>query len=475
MRFEEGLAGQFVSTQKTLTPTEKNDLIRDYKSVNSDLIQIGFKKLKNELKGDDLEDIYSNDEQKALVQRAEQIARNSSQASGAGAEAQNKKKASKIPLIIFIVMLIAVIGTAVSGHVVACIGVFLLGFSFFGFYSVYQGNNKGYTHYEGNNARASKSAGLIMGIVGLAAAIPLMFAGVLGMGNALTLMAIVLFAVVGLMMLIGFFKSNGLKDKKYTQEVSAECVGYVRNVELRTSHTNGTMHRYYVFETSPIFEYEYQGKSYKGVYDRMFNGVDADVDLGPLTISIDPANPEDIYRKATEVKRQGLIISLICFVVAIAMAIVFFTSDRLADERQLTKNLQGVNIVTLLFGSEEEKKEAMEKLGNSGENSIPAEITDEFVEEVAAKYGYDGKEWFYELEPVVKVEEFEDGSYNIYFEDETMPVMACSGNHDDVGDTRIVFYTLDEMDLNGEHVVLKNIFWDVSPDGHTYVGSHGAA
>ena len=53
MRFEEGLAGQFVSTQKTLTPTEKNDLIRDYKSVNSDLIQIGFKKLKNELKGDE--------------------------------------------------------------------------------------------------------------------------------------------------------------------------------------------------------------------------------------------------------------------------------------------------------------------------------------------------------------------------------------------------------------------------------------
>lgn len=473
MRFEEGLSGQFVSTQKTLTQDEKNELIREYQNTNVDLFQVGFKKLKNELKGDDREEIYVNDEQKALVRRAEQIARDRYQAGAVGTT--QGKKTSKIPLIGFIVMLVAVFGTAMTGHVAACIGVFLLGFSFFGFYSVYQGNGKGYTHYEGTNARSSKSAGLLMGIIGLAAAIPLMFTGVLGIGNSLTLMAIVLFAVVGVMMLIGFVRSLGLKDKKYTQEVSAECVGYVRNVELRTSNNNGLTHRYYVFETSPIFEYEYQGKSYKGVYDRMYDGVNTDVDMGPLTISIDPDNPEDIYRKATEVKRQGLITAVICFVVAIGMTVMFVTNDRLADERKLAKDLKGVNIGTLLFGSEEEKKAAMEKLRNSGDNSVPSEITDEFVEKVAANYGLDGKEWYYELVWVEKVEDHEGGSYSIHFEDERMPVIARSGDHDDVGKKRIVFYTIDEMDLNGEYVALKNIFWDVSPDGHKYVGSHGAA
>lgn len=327
MRFEEGLLDQFISTQKTLTRDEMNNLVQEYKSRSNDLFQVGIKKLKNELKGDDREEIYANDEQRVLAERAEQVAHNRVQPNGAGTGGQ-KKKLSKVTLVVFILMVLGMIVTAMMHQIAACISVVLFGFSFFGFYFAYEQNGKGYTHYEGNSASSSKTAGYMMGIIGLAAAIPLLFTGMLGTEKALALMAVVLFAVVGVLMLIGYFKSLGLKSRKYTQEVSAECVGYVRNIELRTTQKDGMTNTFYFISTSPIFEYEYQGKSYKGVYDRRIDGADADVDVGPLTISIDPDNPEDIYRQSKKVKTQGLLIAVVCIVVAIAMAVVFFAGKK---------------------------------------------------------------------------------------------------------------------------------------------------
>ncbi|MBQ1293989.1 MAG: hypothetical protein IIY21_08105, partial [Clostridiales bacterium] len=69
---------------------------------------------------------------------------------------------------------------------------------------------------------------------------------------------------------------------------------------------------------------------------------------------------------------------------------------------------------------------------------------------------------------------FDNGEYSIVFEDRSLPQLGKHGDHDDIGDTRIVFYVANEYESNGETKIEKEVFWDLSPAEHTYVGAHGA-
>ena len=469
MRYEEGRLDQFFGEEKVISAQEKEYLIREHKRRGIEMLGVGARKLRNEITGSDLNDIYTNDDQRAYVEQIQKAAEQQK------AENPERKKRSKWPLIFLGVMVLAVIIAAMSGNVIFAIGAFLVLFAFFGFYSVITGNDKGSNYYEGKSSSASRSSGLVIGFVGLAGVIPLLFTGLLGQKAALTLMTAALFATVAISMIVLFIKSIGLKDRKYTEEVSANCVGYSRIIESHTSTSNGSTRHYYTFTTSPVFEYTYQGKEYKGVYDRMIDGVNADIDMGPAMISIDPDHPEDIYHKSTKADVKGLLISAVCIAIAVVCVIFFINGDHKADEKK--PGVSGKNVFALIFGSEDEKKAAFgsiaDDLSENDDDRIPEVITDDFVEAMNASMHYDGATWYCEVLPFT-VEEQEGNNYNIVFDDDRFPTVCCSGDPDDLGDEMIVFYITYDAVYDNVPYVGKEIIWYTSAEDHHYVGNHGA-
>ena len=468
MRFEDGRIDQFVSTDKSIPESEKQNLIWEYTQRCRGMATVAYKYFKNELKGDDSEEIFTEDEQRAFMARSQDLAQNGYQDA---AGSKDGKKPSFVPLIIVILAFAVIIGAAISGNMLAAFGAFFLVFSALGFYSAFTRNSRGSTFYGGTNSGSSKSAGLSLGIIGLAGAIPLFFEKLLGVSGAFFLMVICVFAAVGLMMLVGFIASLNLKGRKYKEEISAECVGYSRVLEDRS---NSGRRRGIYFRTSPIFEYTYQGREYRGIYDRMIDGVNADLNMGPVSIRIDPDHPEDIYHSSRTVLAKGLIVGLICIVLAGVLSFVFVTQQRNAPKMP-GANIGPKTIFSMLFGSEDQQKNIMESLGEglkkpAGKSS---EITDEVVEHMAEQYGESG-EWYYELATVERYDDVDEKNFNIVFEDHAFPQVGKKGKPDGLGDKWIVFYTLYEYESNGEKKTGKAIFFDANPKEYTYTGTHKA-
>ena len=236
---------------------------------------MAVQQVKNSYSGSDtgFEDL--TEEQAEFIRRAGDLAENGYQDDPDAP----KKKLSWFPLIVVIATFAVVIVGSFFGGMAYAFGGFFLGVALLGFYAAKSGNARGYTFYGGTNSESAKTAGIMIGIIGIAGAIPMFFSGFLGLNGTLLVMGAILFAAIAVMMLAGFIKSLSAK-KKYSEEISANCVGYVRTVD---SHSSGSGRRHghnargYIMRTSPIFEYTYQGKDYKGIYDRMIDGIDADV------------------------------------------------------------------------------------------------------------------------------------------------------------------------------------------------------
>lgn len=471
MRFEDGRIDQFVSTDRSIPESERQKLIWEYTNRCRGMATVAYKYFKNELKGDDSEEIFTEDEQRAFMERAQDIAQNGYQ-DAPGSE--GGKKPSIVPLIIVILAFAVIIGAMISGNMLAAFGAFFLVFSALGFYSAFTKNSRGKTFYGGTNSGSSKSAGLSLGIIGLAGAVPLFFEKILGVSGAFFLMVICVFAAVGIMMLVGFIASLDLKGRKYKDEIRAECVGYTRIISEASgkgAHRHG---RGFSFQTSPVFEYTYQGKAYRGIYDRMIDGLDADLNMGPVAIRIDPDHPEDIYHSSKPVMVKGLIVGLICIALAGALSFVFVIQQR-NTPKMPGANIGPKTIFTMLFGSEDQQQNLMESLGEglkkpAGKNS---EITDELVEHMAEQYGESG-EWYYELATVERYDEVDEKNFNIVFVDHAFPQVGKKGKPDGLGDKWIVFYTLYEYESNGGKKTGKAIFFDANPKEYTYTGTHKA-
>jgi hypothetical protein len=281
-------------------------------------------------------------------------------------------------------------------------------------------------------------------------------------------------------MLIGFIQSFSLKSK-YREEVTANCIGYSRIIDSGVHGPARTHHhrnRGFIIRTSPVFEYTYKGRDYKGIYDRMIDGLNADVDIGTATISIDPKHPEDIYHKSVSVQVKGLFVSAICTALAAMLIAIFISKGYASGERVPDVNMNGMTVFSLVFGSDKQRENILESfseelLDNYG-YKIPYEITDELVEQAASQRGHAGDVWYYEIAPIKRITEYGEGDYNIEFEDPTFPQLGKSGKHDDLGDSRMVFYTVYTYEYEGVSYYTRDIFLDLSPDEHTYVGSHGA-
>lgn len=469
MRFEDGRIDQFVSDKKLISTAERDELFTQFRGRSRDFIPVAVQQVKNSYSGSDtgFEDL--TEEQAEFIRRAGDLAENGYQDDPDAP----KKKLSWFPLIVVIATFAVVIVGSISGGVAFALGGFFLGFSILGFYAAKSGNARGFTFYGGTSSGSSKSAGIAIGIIGIAGAIPMFLSGVIGMTGAFLLMGALLFAVVAILMLAGFIKSFSAKNK-YSEEIAATCIGYLRTVD---SHSGGSRRhrRGYTMRTSPIFEYTYQGKDYKGIYDRMIDGINADINMGAASIAIDPKHPEDIYHKSTGVQVKGLFVSLICFVICGIFVFAFFNGGYQSSG----KGINGFNLFKFAFSSDEEREGLIESFADGLNKSlgyeIPYEITDEMVDKYISEFSYlEGQTWYYELATIERIDEFDNGDYNIVLEDESFPQLGKSGKHGDIGDTRIVFYTTYEYEYEGVTYTGKDVFWDLSPQEHTYVGTHGA-
>ena len=469
MRFEDGRIDQFVSDKKLISTAERDELFTQFRRRGRDFIPVAVQQVKNSYSGSDtgFEDL--TEEQAEFIRRAGDLAENGYQDDP---EAP-KKKLSWFPLIVVIATFAVVIVGSISGGVAFALGGFFLGFSILGFYAAKSGNARGFTFYGGTSSGSSKTAGIAIGIIGIAGAIPMFLSGVIGMTGAFLLMGALLFAVVAILMLAGFIKSFSAKNK-YSEEIAATCVGYLRTVD---SHSGGSRRhrRGYTMRTSPIFEYTYQGKDYKGIYDRMIDGINADINMGAASIAIDPKHPEDIYHKSTGVQVKGLFVSIICFVICGIFVFAFFNGGYQSSG----KGVNGFNLFKFAFSSDEEREGLIESFADGLNKTlgyeIPYEITDEMVDKYISEFSYlNGQTWYYELATVERIDEFDNGAYNIVLEDESFPQLGKSGKHGDIGDTRIVFYTTYEYEYEGVTYTGKDVFWDLSPQEHVYVGTHGA-
>ncbi|MBR5967761.1 MAG: hypothetical protein IK001_04080 [Lachnospiraceae bacterium] len=484
MRYEDGRIDQFVSEQKYFSIDDRKELIDEFRQRGRDFFPTAVEQVKNQFTGEETDMSELPKEQAAYVFRAEEIAEHGYNWNEFDSEEDSRKKPSMIPLILVIAFMVIIVVSFFFGGPYA-FGAFFLAVAALGFYAAFKGNARGYTHYGGTTSGSGKTAGLMFGFIGLAGVIPMFFYGKLGMSGTMILMFTSIFAVVGAVMLVGFFKSLTLR-KKYSEDVDAVCVGYSRIIESgvhagrKHHHHNGG----FIIRTSPIFEYTYQGRSYKGLYDRMIDGVDADIEMGPAKISIDPDHPEDIYHKSARVKVQGLLVSFVCFALAAVTALVLvkggFGPDS-SGKKIPSLNLSGFKIFTLVFGSDEQREAIMESMGEGLIDSmgykIPEQIDDNLVDQIIAEYSYlNGAEWYYELVTIEKIYEYDSGDYNLVFDDPAMPQLCKHGKHADVaeGDRWIVCYTIYEYEYEGEKRIGKDIFFDINAKEHTYVGSHGA-
>ena len=361
MRFEDGRI-DLVSDKKLISTAERDELFTQFRRRGRDFIPVAVQQVKNSYSGSDtgFEDL--TEEQAEFIRRAGDLAENGYQDDPDAP----KKKLSWFPLIVVIATFAVVIVGSFFGGMAYAFGGFFLGVALLGFYAAKSGNARGYTFYGGTNSESAKTAGIMIGIIGIAGAIPMFFSGFLGLNGTLLVMGAILFAAIAVMMLAGFIKSLSAK-KKYSEEISANCVGYVRTVD---SHSSGSGRRHghrgrgYIMRTSPIFEYTYQGKDYKGIYDRMIDGIDADVNMGVASIAIDPKHPEDIYHKSTGVQVKGLIVSIICFALCGVFAMAFLNGGFLSGNGSSVPGMDGFTIFKIMTGSDEERENIFESMGD---------------------------------------------------------------------------------------------------------------
>lgn len=480
MRFEEGRLDQFVSLDKSISTIEKENIIQELRDRQRDALHTAITQVKDHITGE--ADTYEipEEDKPAFILRSEEAAKHGYQWQADNSdttEVSNRQKPTWLPLIVFGVVFIAVIIAMIFGKSILAVGAFFAAFAFFGFYSFYKGNARGYTYYGGTTSGSGKTAGLTMGLIGLAGIIPLFFSGKYGTKGTLILMSISLFSAVAISMLAGFILSLGLKDRKYKEEVSANCVGYSRIIETGSHRRNRAQLTTYL-RTSPIFEYTYQGKNYKGIYDRMIDGLSADVDIGPARIFIDPDHPEDIYHKSAKVKISGLFVSVICAAIAVLLVFTFKNGDfSSGDQMAIENNINAFSLFKLAFISDDEREAIIESMadgiGEALKMNYPAELTDEFIGEAQAHFGTYGEEWYYEKVKISTIYEY-DNQYNIEFEDKTLPQLCHGGKPENIGDEWLIFYTIEEYEFEGEKVISKDIFFDLNANEHTYVGTHGA-
>lgn len=443
MRYIEGRFDQFESLDKNITGMEKYEIIEEYRSRQMEMASAGLGQIK---------EYFTNkgevDQQLPYKTETDQIPEGKSKKAGWG-------------ILIFVILLfIAVIVAAAMGNVVIALGIFFGGFIVLALYAAITGNARSSSYYEGQTSTGTRKTALWLAAFGVAVVVPLFFIPKFGTKGSMILMGASLFGMVAVYMIVGLIDFLTLKVRKYTEKVSANCVGYVRTVKSsRSNSSHGGSVQYYL-TTSPLFEYYYEGQMYRGLYDRPLDDRNGDVELGSTTILIDPKHPEDIYHGSVVAPLKGVGIGILCAVIAAFLFYNFFTTDY---AEQAKKEISIFKIMSVMKDPESFDPE---DFGLGDLSDIPSELTDELIEE---HYGTDT--WYVEEAKVDYVSGDNEGNYTVHLLDEAFPVLH---QHYDAGPKELIFYRVEESEENGQTKINKVPFLWLNADEYTYVGDHGA-
>lgn len=442
MKYVEGRFDQFVDGRKKLSSDERLELIVEFQERGRQMLEGVWDQVKAKVQHTD--DSVSIGTDLPYKTELDQIKKD---------EVSQKSKPTWVPLIAFVIMLIALVISMILFNIVAAFGVFFAFIAFFGFYAAYKNNGTSYTFFGGTNSSSNRSAGILIGLMGLAAVIPLLFAIKIGARNAMMLMMTAMFLITGIYLIVGSIRSFSSHNPKYSEEINAEAVAYVRTIGDTGNSKAGTQIRTggkVQIRTSPLFEYTYMGQTYKATYDRPIDGCNADIDLGPTKICIDPDHPEDIGHQSAKVGAKGVLGAIICIVMVVFL----------------------IGAYVML------NTQPAEPAAQAGSGSIfeisDKEITDEMIDaRIHSIVGYEDCVWYYKKMHVT-ITTYDSGNYSIELEDPAFPSICDEHDASFWHDELLVFYAVEEYEGSDGIIRLERTpLLYFNADEHTYVGAHG--
>lgn len=454
MRFFEGRIDQFVDENKTISSQEAQVLIEQYKDrvsdLNYDVTQVIKRRVIDKDKSADLSDL----QYKTIGDQLREEDPDRGEA----------KTIDLLPIIIFFFAFIAVIIQMIKGSLIGALIAFFVAFVLISGYLLVFGNGSATSFYEGTTSTNGKKVAFGFIAIGLSALIPLLFIGRLGTSGAMILMGASVFLTTAVYLLFALIDSLTVKRRKYTEDIPAECIGYVRTVRHEKDHDSDDR---YIMTTSPLFEYNYKGEDYLCMYDLPSDGRNTDTDLGPVTISIDPKHPVDIYHAAEKPKVNGKVIFfMIAFALAGSFALYnFIIGDYISGEQaKLEQNINLFSAMRAMHGTPEEREAFMKQLEKQMGSTVPEKLTDEIIDSLTAE-----SHWYYEIIENVEVNEY----HYICLEDEGFGTITANIDVEN-GDDVMIFYSVHREEVDGKIVERKSNILCVNASEHTYTGKHGA-
>ncbi|SCW59707.1 Protein of unknown function [Ruminococcaceae bacterium YRB3002] len=266
-----------------------------------------------------------------------------------------------------------------------------------------------------------------------------------------------MFAICGIFLCVFAFLNRIMNIKIYSLEVPARCTGYVRRVDYeQRSSGRGRFTEIY---TSPLFEYQVNGRAYESVYDVFSYGKDSDISLGEtVPIRVDPKEPANVGNPKN--RKVSWAVPMIIMGILFACAgfgLIFYAA---------AGNIKDLTVETswnaLVDGGGET---------SAAETTLIA-ITDDIVE---SSYGaaIAGRDWYIEKAVVHTVSRYEDkvivsfedyGFRELLFEPDNAPVK---------GDELYLMYTLNDDHENMANAY-KEVFTYFRADEAQYAGNHTA-
>ena len=444
MKYVEGRFDQFVDERKKLSSDERMELISEYRERGREMLEGVWDQVKAKVQH--TEDDVSIGKELPYKTEMDQVNRD---------ELPKKSKPTIVPLIAFVVMLVLLLISAVFFNIAVAFGVFFAFISFFGFYAAYKNNGTSYTFFGGTNSSSNRTSGILIGILGIAAVIPLCLSFKIGIRNSMMLMLTAVFLVIGIYLIVGSIRTLSSNQPRYSEEINAEAIAYVRTVGDTGNSKAGSQIQTggkVQVRTSPLFEYTYMGQTYKATYDRPIDGCNADIDLGPTKICIDPEHPEDVGHRSAKVGAKGVLGAVICIV----MVVFLIGSYVMLNTTEAASAGQGGNGSVSIF-------EISDK-----------EITDEMVDaRIHSIVGYEDCEWYYKKMHVT-ITTYDNGNYSIELEDPSFPSICDEHDASYWHDELLVFYAVEEYEgSDGIMRLERTPLLYFNADEHTYIGTHG--
>ena len=166
----------------------------------------------------------------------------------------------------------------------------------------------------------------IEGVIGILGGIGLFVLGLAYPKDVPVIFALAVFCEVSLVLfLVMLVKTIAYKTAAksvYSEEIQADCIGYVRTFEVRTGTSEGNLPDY-IPMSSPVFEYYYGGQKYQSCYDNFDESENGTVEVGSKSaIRINPDAPEHVLGSNKKYYHTPLIFAIVGFAAFVVLLIL---------------------------------------------------------------------------------------------------------------------------------------------------------